>query len=341
MPFRITTNGLFKKVYDALEKVQTNRNFDSFAEDPAGAARAFQLRREHWREGDYIDNSNYLISKQEIAYNAAGAIVNGDDNTPSLEGIYETLTGLSDTAGAGRRPLGYELCSKADSIAFAMNVRYNEEYVFAGADGMNVPFTWDGDRLLYRGVDVSAETGSEDYERLERMNAQRTFVDIGQGMKEDENGVVPNSAYDSKISGLTFLGYGTDEDGDSLNLAVLMKELGNLYQSCDPDTGEYPGDSFEEVEANKARAQALSMKIHNAINHVQEQHVALSAGSAFLRQNKRQLEDSQYIINDEIGNVETMDGALAIEEMLWTQYVYQAALRVGNDLLSHTLFDYM
>ncbi len=354
MSFRITTNGLFrtygtamrtqnKKVYDALERVQTNRKFAHFSEDPASAAKAFRLRRDHWRSTDFLDNTNFLISKQEIAYSAGSAIVNGDDRVPSLDGIYESLAGLSDTAGAGRKPLGYELSAKAESIASAMNVTFNEEFVFAGADGLNVPFTWDGDKLLYRGIDVSAETGSEDYERLQKMAAENTYVDIGQGMKENDQGVIPNSAYDSCLSGLTFLGYGTDEDGDSKNLAVLMRELGNLYQNCDPDTGDYPGINHDAQEANKARAQTLSLKIHDAINRVQEQHVALSAGSNFLQQNKRQLEETQFTLQEQISQVEKLDdtGALAIEEMAWAQYVYEAALHVGNDLLSHSLFDYM
>ncbi len=54
--YRITTGGLmynykthlqgsYKKLADAMEKVETERNFNSYAEDPAAASKAFQLRR--------------------------------------------------------------------------------------------------------------------------------------------------------------------------------------------------------------------------------------------------------------------------------------------------------
>ncbi len=347
MSFRITTNGLFRsygnsirrskeKVNDKMERVQTTRNFSSYAEDPAAAAKAFRLRRDYWRAGDYLETSSYLVSKFETAWTAGGAIVNGDDSATSLDGIYSAMSGLSDATASGRRALGIDLISKSESIAMSMNARYNGEYIFAGNDGLNVPYVWDGDTLLYRGVDVSAAPDTAAYDALKAMDGETAYVNIGLGMEEDENQkIIPNSAVNSAISGLNFLGYGTDEDGDPINLAVIMRQIGNIYKNCDADSGDFanPGD--------KERASALTNKLLSAIDRVQEQHVELSARSAYVKTNISQLEDTQFTLSEQIDELEHEDIALAISEMMWAQYSYNAALRIGNDILSESLFDYM
>ena len=53
------------------------------------------------------------------------------------------------------------------------------------------------------------------------------------------------------------------------------------------------------------------------------------------------MKETQYTLNAEIAEIEQMDPALSVTEMYWTQYCYQAALKIGNDLVSQTLFDYM
>ena len=348
MSYRITTNGLFrayggamrrsqKKVYNNLDRVQTGRTFSTFAEDPASAAKAFRLRRDYWRTDDHLETSNYLLSKFQVAYTAAGAIVNGDDENPSLDGIKSSLAGLSDASASSRRALGNDLSAKADSIVMSMNVRYNEEFVFAGTDGLNVPFQWgENDTLLYRGIDVNAATGSEDYARLEKISDERAYVDIGLGMEEDSNGnTVENSAFNSTLSGLKFLGFGTDEEGDSLNMVVLMKQLGQIYSNSDPDSGEYANPE------DKERALVLVGKLHDAINRVQERHVELSSDSTYLETNKNLLETAQATLAEQIDDLEQTDEALAITQFMWAQYSYQAALQVGTKLLSQSLLDYL
>lgn len=347
MAFRITTNGLMRsyrtslgkinaKVYDTMERVQTTRNFSTSAEDPAAASKAFQLRRSYWRAQDHIDNTNYLLNKLQMGWSSTDAIVDGDGHVPSLDGISTSLAAINDPVGGGRVLLGRELIEKAESIVMCMNVRYNDEFVFAGIDGMNVPFSWGEDgELLYRGVDVSAAEGTEDFEKLQKMASETGYVDVGLGLKEDENGdIIDSSAFNSSIAGIEFLGYGLDEDGESKNLAVLMNELGNILMDCDPDTGEY-------ANGGSVRANTLAQKILDSIARVQEQHVALSSKSEYLQVNLEHLENTQYTLNEEIAELEQMDPALSVTEMYWAQYCYQAALKIGNDLVSQTLFDYL
>lgn len=346
MAFRVTTNGMFyaytaslnkanTKLQKSMNGVATHREFSSYADDPAAASKAFQLRRTMWRTQDQIDNSSYLIDKFETGYNALDVIVDGDLENPGLSGIEEALAGMNATAGSSRRSLGQDLISKANAIAFDMNIRFSDEYVFAGADGLTPPFEWHGDTLTYRGVDVNAQPGSADFEKLGQMAEEETYVDIGLGMQEDTDGnVVDSSAFNSTLSGIKFLNYGVDEDGDPKNLSVLLHQLGNLFLNTS-ENGEFTNSNDEET------ALRLTGKLFSAIAYTQEQHVAMSANSNYLHTNMKHLSDIKETLNEEVDNLEQRDPADAIMEMYWAQYCYQASLKVGTDLLSQSLIDYM
>ena len=720
MSYRITTNGMLRnyqsnlykntrKVYDTMEKVQTGRKFNSYAENPVAASTAFRFRRAYWNAGNQIDNSNYVISKFSTGWNALDQIIDGNSDHPGLTGIEDALRALNDPIGSSRRTLGQDMLSMAKSVVMLMNVKYGDEFVFAGADGLNVPFTWgESGELYYRGVSVNApktltqqqfealaamgrdldatnnlpsmeayskfaqyyatnnaeykdysdwfdatsgklqddatfdnweaaydalgdfsayvdgkvndrltyeeyenwynnlgdealtklspegfkaaledledgrldafkqslkeeeiakatlkdyndwrgeeglkavspeafavlqknyddlsdmkqyadgltveepddsddteEVGlyriysdwfdaangklpdepalkaaldegklqdfaeyyterasvtydeykewyvdefvdgglsgimsEEDFadltdedrakitgdqealsETLSDYGAYRnwftanypnydaededpmawprplraeefqqvlddpeyvditgtysefksdteyaayqtqytdqqfekaairfdeaTYVDIGIGLEFDADGnVIPSSAFNSALSGLDFLGFGTDEDGDPLNIVELMRSLGELFESSDPDTGTYP----EEFTYNgvtyynspdgevEALANRLTNKLHDAIGRVTEQHVALDSKVSYLQKNKGQLESKRYDMNEQIETIEQEDPAVAIMEWSWARMTYQAALQIGNSILSHSLLDYM
>ena len=379
--FRITTNGLFrnyrtnlsknnKSLNDAMTTVQTSRKFNTYAEDPAEASKAWRLRRSYWRTNDQIDNTNYAISKFESVYTAMGSIVDGDASNGEygLNGILEAIRGNTGTAGASRTTLGGQLLRTAENMVAMMNTQYGDDFVFAGADGENVPFRWEGDKLLYRGIDVSTprtdltmedfndengnfdqtkydtakqayqeahpswpESSFDDALSLNRMASETTYLDIGIGLKESERGeVVTGSAFNTAVSGLNFLGYGEDK-----NLAVIVHELGEIYSKADPDTGEYANAE------DKGRADELLTKLHNAVAYSQEQHTQLDANARYLRTNLTQLETNKAELDKQIVDTEDIEMGDAITQMTWAKYCYDAALRIGTNILSQSLLDYM
>ena len=350
MSFRVTTNGMFrmyrsnlhnsyKKLNKAMEKVDTERQFNAYYEDPAAAARAFSMRRAFSRADAQVKNSDYVISKFQTAWGAIGKVVDGDEESPGINAIATAIRGLTDTAGAGRAPLGQQMLGAADNIVNSFNITYGENYVFSGADGKNVALTWDedGKTLLYRGVDVTSGGNA----KLKSMANEATYVDIGLGLQEDQTGnIIPASAYNSALSALNFLGYGVDEDGDSKNLVVLMKELGNIFANCNSSTGEFDPDPAKAAEL-KERAWRLAGKIQQATDHAQEMHIKLDTQAEYLRRNRDQLEDEQYTLNEQINDLERLELGEAITEMSWVQYSYNAALKIGNNILSQSLLDYM
>lgn len=460
--FRITTNGMFRnyrtnlyknnnKLQNAMIGVQTERKFNTYAEDPAAASKAWRLRRSYWLNEDQIDNTNHVISKFESASQAMHAIVDGDagNGEYGLNGILASIEGLTDSAGSARTALGKELIQTAENMVSVMNGKYGEDFVFAGADGANVPFSWSADgKLLYRNVrvdleeprsleefgltkdvmdqygltsiaqgedydstktnleaahlekpltpeefeaekangtqsgtyvdyktaymnrnrddaannvkvssfeeaqgiysklstykayssaysernGVSYEAGSMDYPKLDKMAAETTYVDIGLGMQEDEDGnLIAGSAFNSAVSGLKFLGYGKDK-----NLASIVRELGDIYSRADPETGAYENGTKDEDRANE-----LLDALHAAIQSAQDQHIQLESDAKYLNTNLAQLKVNKDQMNTQINDTERMDMAEAITEMSWAQYCYNAALRIGTNILSQSLIDYM
>ncbi len=443
MGFRITTNGLFrsysaslqrssKNLSDAMRKVETHRKFTTYAEDPAAASQAFQRRRALWRTEDQITNSNYVISKFQTGWDAIRKICDGNDNQPGLSGIDSSLGIINDATQGSRHALGNSLLTVADAVIQGMNCKFGDTFVFAGDDGMNVPFSWgDDETLLYRGIDVSnkllvfdknnvltdkmvninAETGElslktqdnfkledgtndqgayikylekisgldktqndfaqqgeyikalegaidpqllKDAQQLKKMSEEATYVDVGLGYKGMGKDFEISSGLNSALTGINFLGFGVRENGDARNIAVLMKKLGNIaYKSGDED-GSWDPDSVPPEEypedwdgkggvqgAIYARASELTRELRTALSFVSEQHIDLDGTNKSVQTNLKQLTETAKTLNEQIVEIEDIDPADAISTMLYAQYCYNAALKIGPEILSQSLIDYM
>ena len=416
--YRITTGGLmysykaqlqgsYKNLADAMEKVETHRQFNSYAEDPAAAAKAFQTRRSQWRTDDQLRNNESVLAGVEQAMSCLDKVKN---DLAEILGEDGTLRGLNSPTGAGRQALGQTILTAAEAAVQNMNTRYGDTFIFAGADGLNVPLTWgDNGELLYRGVPVDgicpasidnadvaakvdttavadsaktvadalnpadyADTAAYDaaykeaydaaykeaydkaYEEayagiykeaqeqnmgyLEDMVNEKTYVDLGLGMKEDQDGnAIGASMYNSALNALNFLDYGVDADGDPKNIVSLMKEIGELLKATDPDTGDYANEAGKtEADLNR-----LCGKLRDSIDRMNIEYVELDTQGTFLNTNDKRLTDLADELEAQRSSLEDINPVEAITCMMYAQYCYNAALQIGNSVLNKTLIDYM
>jgi flagellin-like hook-associated protein FlgL len=439
---RETTNGVlttyrsnlmtsFSTVNDARDKVLTQRNYATFGEDPASATQEFQLRRSWQRTSAQYTVTQSTAQKFESAWQTLASVEESVDTTASNSALSAALRGANDPTGSGRNALGSELIQLSESIIQMMNNRYGDDFIFSGADGMNVPFTWDeSGALYYRGVNVNAtpgkaatakitvtddtqaadftaftgttvdgstfaelfditvtdangltrawnatdntlangdvitltakETGEvtglaaalnnlngvqisgmddgtdgAEYDKLLALANEGNFVDIGIGMKEDEDGnLIESSAFNDALQGINYLGYGVDEDGDPKNIACIIKELGQLLSNCDEDG--YWGNSDDADTF-----QRLMGKLETASSNLKSSYVQLDAKASFLKSNESTLETNASTINEQFLEISQCDLADAITAFSWAQYCYNAALKVGNQILSQSLMDYL
>lgn len=349
MNFRITTNMMMNtynynlmtstnQMNAASEKVQTGRNFNSYAEDPTSATLAYSMRRDLWRNANALQNTENMQAKIQVAWTAAGTVV----DSYGLDAKASILAGVTGTSGAGRSVLGIELQETAKSMVNTLNAKYGDQFVFAGDDGMNAPFSWNETtgNLEYRGVNVNASPGTSDYYKLLEMTGdnEKNYVDVGIGLSYTEGSnsqIIDATAFNSAFSGLDFMGFGTDEDGDPLNMISLVKEIGDIFARCNDDSGEY-----HSVE-DEVRAEQLMDKFEAALNYSIGEYVELDAKQEFLNANEDVLIDTQDNLNEQINSIEDVDPAEAIMEMSYQQYCYSAALKIGTQILSQSLLDYM
>lgn len=402
MGFRITTNMMMSTyrynlmnstntLSGSMDKVQTQRNFNSYAEDPAAASQAFRLRRQWCQTSSQLDNTDTTYNKFHTAWtNLAGVITDLSDANARVSAI----RGNSDTAGESRSALAQVLRETADSVVESMNQKVGEQFIFAGNDGLNVPFTWNKDhtKLYYRGIDVSAggvekPTTTEpswgaidttngtylpvnmpsssadpdeqawidyykdqaDAKKLEIMSKEELNLDMGMGLKEVNGVLVNGSAFDSALRGISFLNSGVDKDGDPLSLPLVMRELADVFQAWDediepqgynPDLAGPSAQGLSKTELEE-KANRLLDKLNAAQEHTTEKYVELDAKASFLKTNSSRLSTEVTNLNEQVLDVEQINLADAITELSWNQMCYNAALKIGTQLLSQSLIDYM
>ncbi len=364
---RVTTNGMmmsyrsnlmrsYQKLGHVSEQVTTQRRFNSYAESPAKASQAFQLRRNRWNTESQISNSKYVVHKFQQAWNSLESVYQDLGNSMVK---YSDLRAKNDTLGSGRAALGETIKGAAESMVQTMNAKFGENFIFSGSDGKRVPFEIENGKVYYRGIDVDGPTQA-DMDKLQETLDEHTYVDLGMGMKENPNDgtLIGSSAFDTALNGLQFLGHGTgsytftNADGTPgktvtglpNNLISICNELGRVWSGCDPDSGAFAADAVP-AGSNAADADeyvtALENKLQDALNGLHENWISDDTKSTFLKNNQSRLESLDDALNEQITTLEDIDPAEAITSLMWAQYSYNAALRIGTNLLSQSLIDYM
>lgn len=370
---RITTNGTLRmyksnlmqttgSLNSAMTKLMTRRNFNSYASSPAAATRAFKIHSSLNATRVQAANNETVKNKFVTAYQVLDIV--GSDIADSMAKI-PALEGLNGPNETNVNELGKVLRSGAEAIVQSMNSQYDSKFLFGGADTENPPFAIEeGDDgksyITFRGVRIDdPNTLGNTYlsdptdptstvlnpdtnkpytnqEMLDKWNEETQFVDIGLGFKLDGNGdVVDSTAFDSALSGIDFIGYGVDEEGDPKNMASLMLRMAEIFEGYDNENNQWanPGD-YEQAEK-------LLNKMNDSRDNVIQKWSALSAESTFLKTNATQLETTFASLNTERSTIEDIDMIDTITELSWAQVCYSAALQVGTSVIPQSLMDYL
>lgn len=247
---RSTTNGVLKgyryNLYTsryhmdkATNTVLTRRNFNSYAEDPAAAAHCYQLRRSYQRSQSQLSLGESVCRKYDVAWKTMESVMGDVNQRVDDSAMAETIRGMNDGTAAGRSALGESLNHLADSIVQSMNARYGDNFVFAGADGLKVPFSWDEnhEKLLYRGVPVDTPAPPE--LKLDAAGAPQKFDQNGDPWaagdvyyKDNNGNVISQKDYDQNkkdFDALSYMSTGEKKYAD-LGLGLQEDENGEIIQ---------------------------------------------------------------------------------------------------------------
>lgn len=357
---RITTNAtLFNYRYNlmnntnlmnnAMTKVMTQRQFSTYATNPAAATRAFKIHSSlNAAQAQYANNQT-VTSKFETAWSNIQGIL--DDLTDEM-GKVPALKGLNGTnALEDLDSQAQVLRGAAEAIVQSMNAKYDDDYIFAGSDNRNPPFDIDDDGFItYRGIQIDnpATLGNEyrgpdgqpvpnptggNYTNEEMLQKwaedDPLYVDVGLGFALDNNGnVIESTAFDSSISGIDILGYDVDDNGNPKNLASIMLRLADVFENYDQNP-------------DREKAEQLVDAFNTSQQAVIEKHAELDVQTGFLNTNGTQLDANFSALNEERVGLEMVDPADAITELMWAQTCYSAALQVGVNVIPQSLMDYL
>lgn len=408
--YRKNLMGSFVSMNKARDTVLSQRNFNSYAEDPAAAAKAFRLRKARMSVESQYSVCSDAYKKYQTAFSCLDSVdklidtENGGSQMTTLKST--TLEMLNDPKGDARVQLNKVLDQMSETIVQTMNQTYGGKFIFAGADAYNVPFTVEDNKLYYRGVSVDGvpqlltkpggnrytsdydasyilanakqltqaeydagiadgsldadnydsyvgvnaekfyilrsdtikpadyHKAEEDAAKLDALMKENNFVDIGLGFKENEdNKLIESSAFDVTLNGVDFLGHGYDADGDPKNIYSLVQKLRDVANTV-PDSGSWSADTYE-------RFRGLVTKLEAASSEYKTQFTNMDASTTKLKNNQALLEESFYNLQDQYSEIEDVDMADAITSFVWAQYCYNAALKVGNNVLGQSLMDYL
>ena len=371
---RITTNGslyTYKKnllsntnqLYSAMNKLMTHRNFDSYSADPAGATRAFKIHSSLNATNAQYANNSTVSSKFETAYQVEQSVL----EIVREMGEESALGGLNNPNWSELDSYAQVLRAGADSIVQNLNGKYDEHFLFNGAETGEPPFaivqdngqtpprsvlTFRGWKVdvpnndeLYVGVDGNTVTeggrvltNADVYQKLQDMAGETLYVDVGLGFQVDADGqVVDSTAFNSALSGLNFLDYGVDDDGDPKNMVSILLNVADIFEGYDAESDPPSwGDA-----GNKEDADRLVKKFEATQKHMIQQNTVLTAEANYLSTNETRLLETFDALDVERSNIEDIDDVEAITELIWAQTCYNAALQVGTNVSPQSLMDYM
>lgn len=177
------------------------------------------------------------------------------------------------------------------------------------------------------------ETACKDAEKLKYLANEKYFVDIGLGFQEDENGkLIESSGFNAALNGINFIGYGLDEDGDPKNLYSLVQKMKEISDSV-PEGGDWK-DVYDDFYR-------LVQKFEKGASSFKTEFTNLAASTDKLEINEKLLSDNFYSLQEQYAELEDVDMVDALTSFLWAEYSYNAALKVGNTVLSQSLMDYL
>ena len=177
----------------------------------------------------------------------------------------------------------------------------------------------------------SGTEGVTDIVSLKDLANEKVYVDIGLGMTQNEDGSLnEQSAYNTASPGISFLGYGHNDDGVNENMYSLLTDMASTLK----DTSLSGQDLIDTMDP-------LSNSFTDSLNNMYSQHSKLGT-------DMKSLETTQTYLSGLNTNLVTEESAIANVSPFtaitdWSQqvYFYQAALQVGTQLLQPSLIDYM
>ncbi len=313
-----TLSGLDK----TREQVSTGRRFQDSYEDPNAAAKAVTLENRYARNEDYKNAVEDTIKWQDVQEDIVSQI---NDMAKEVEKNY-SMEALNGTNSEERETYALLFREMQKSMVNILNTSYGETYSVAGNDGDNAPFNIEDDgSITYRGIDL-ATTDATELAKLEEMSKETAFVDLGFGLTISGGEVVPSSAFNSALPGVNIVGFGHDADGVSESMLVLLGDMADALEAPDFDR-----DAYIAMWENFGAAADDNRNVLTTIG----------TKTNLLESTLTKLENENLSIIEQFDMTVNIDEAEAITNFTYQEYVYSLTLKIGSNILTPSLLDFI
>ena len=331
---RIATNSLLRNysanltksmgnLDDAREKVMTRKNFSRTAQDPAGATKAFQLRREYIKNEDHIENIKQAKARLDSVESGLLQV------SKMAEQIHaDSLVAINGpTSSEQRQAIANGFREIQRSMVLSLNSKFGDRFVFGGSQTLTdkppLELSGDGLTLTYHGENVATGNLTE----LQRLSSETLYIDTGFGLKFGGDGnPIKGTAQDISYPAIRFLGFGQSAGGTDNNLITLVGKL---------------AQEFEKEPLDHAAIKNLTDSFTVARNKVIDEITSIGTISNFLENTEQRLIDGRLNLNEKIVSIENVDMEQAISNYEWAKFAYNAALKVGTSILQPSFIDFM
>ncbi|MGI6151266.1 MAG: flagellar hook-associated protein FlgL [Christensenellales bacterium] len=309
---RITNNMMMKNYLSNLNsnlttltdyqyKVASGKNINALSDDPIALISIMNSNAKLQKNAEYRDTVESAI-----------AWLNQTDTSvyqmnEVLQSAYETLVkAANDSMAPEDKAASAEYIAQLrDQAVTIANGQSGNKYLFGGYNVNQKPFVVDGDgKLLYNGYDLTDETNPG----LVAAEGESVAYELGAGI-----------VMDISVTGVELMGKGEDN---------IYNVLNNIYDALMRDAPASELNSYiTSIQNCQSNVLSTDAKVGGMINRLT------------LLKNRYEAEDLTY--TELKSNVEDVDLAEAYTNYVMAMTVYNAALKVGTQIIQASILDYL
>ena len=368
--FTFTANDLHSKLIKSFSKIGGNsKKYESAAENPLAYYEGLNMDT-HFQDLEskvsLIKDVKHRMYQQELGARAIQSALTGDKGSKfQIEKALNATSDHTSTLSAVRD----ELTQSQHEIVNALNVQYQNIYVFGGNDSSQAPFylSEDGKTLTYRHLfpgdktttditmtltkqtDGSYEYVIDDIDSVVKAMTEQGVMDLGYGYIGDRDSLI--DTYTGGLNVLTGITSKTARDMISLgktdDLKALIQE--RMNGSAIALTGQAAFAVQDYIDnPTQDGLNTINKVLGDTLSEIDASSIRLGTIYEELGIKYSRLDDThtrllsvQDSLTEAYADKLGADPYEAIMEMVSNQYSYNAALQVGSKLMETSLFDFM
>ena len=368
--FTFTANDLHSKLIKSFSKIGGNsKKYESAAENPLAYYEGLNMDT-HFQDLEskvsLIKDVKHRMYQQELGARAIQSALTGDKGSKfQIEKALNATSDHTSTLSAVRD----ELTQSQHEIVNALNVQYQNIYVFGGNDSSQAPFylSEDGKTLTYRHLfpgdktttditmtltkqtDGSYEYVIDDIDSVVKAMTEQGVMDLGYGYIGDRDSLI--DTYTGGVNVLTGSTSKTARDMISLgktdDLKALIQE--RMNGSAIALTGQAAFAVQDYIDnPTQDGLNTMNKVLGDTLSEIDASSIRLGTIYEELGIKYSRLDDThtrllsvQDSLTEAYADKLGADPYEAIMEMVSNQYSYNAALQVGTKLMETSLFDFM